>query len=641
MTGPEERAELLPLTSSGRYPELHIIHIDPLDIAAAALAKLKEAGHHGYISLPEPELSSLPTVVEGEPAVIHHDFTPRIQQIEPITEVSVPEEEQESLAADVIDLEEYRKRQKDVLRGKALLDHIKRAQNGDEKARERLWVDAQAMAGWLLQRRPSGILEHEDQFQVCLEVVPWVIKHFDFDKGAAYPAYLYGRMLGATIDAERKAIKSNGLSRTAYRNLTEALQSDNPNEQLHQLIKRGFEYAAQLVSKDHIITPGALSLDQLRESPTDGSKKVIVEPVAPESVEQQASHMFDVAEVVKYLAILSPNERYAVEQHLGLYGRQPRTMRDIGEDLGVTESRISQIFNNGLERMSRRVSKPEGHVTHARTKNRLRDATEDRMHETRSQIESHMRVRLIKLGDAMLANNEIASVVDKLDGWRHSVREGNSGLVHVLKRSDVTNEQFDLAAIHINRERCKIGFMDDAFVMISKDVRGVDLLNVIDIQQAVRANGFDNIPYDEEVRAQLSERELGILADLWKPYKLIAREQGLAVSTVRTHIHNMLARFNLRNCEELIIFGARKGLIGLGDVPEGRTDNVRGKPRQILIEHYPTSTYEEIAQAYNISVSTARTHIHEIFVATQAQTSHQIALMALRDGLIPLQEPEE
>ncbi len=642
MTGPEERAELLPLTSSERYPELRIIHIDPLDIAAAALAKLKNAGHHGYISPPESELSSLPTVVEGEPTVIHHDFTPRIQQIEPLHEMPEPEDEEEILVADVIDLEEYRRRQKDALRGKSLYDHIMRAQNGDEKALERLWVDAQALAGWIVQRHPSSVLEYEDQFQVCLEVVPGTINRFDFSRGTAYITYLSRRMWGATIDAERALYRSRGMTRGNYKALENAVKSDDTNGQLHQLVKDGFELAPYFVDEHNMISTRAMSIDQLRESPTDGSRKVIVEPVEPEGVEQQASHVFDVDEVVKHLAALSPNERYTIEQHLGLYGRPPRTMKEIGKDLGVTESRISQIFNKGLEKMSQRVAKPEGHVTPSRTKNRLRDATEGRMHETRSQIESRMRVRLIKLGDAMLANNEIASVVDKLDGWRHSVRESNSGQVHVLSRSDVDSEQFDLATIHINRERSKVGFMDDdTFVMISKDVRGADLLNAIDIQQAIRANGFDNIPYDEEVRAQLSERELGILADLWKPYKLIAREQGLAVSTVRTHAHNMIARFKLRNCEELIIFAARKGLISLRDVPEGRTDKLKGKPLQILKEHYPTSTYEEIAQAYNISVATARTHIHKIFVVTRAQTSQQVALMALRDGIIPLQEPED
>jgi DNA-directed RNA polymerase sigma subunit (sigma70/sigma32) len=54
------------------------------------------------------------------------------------------------------------------------------------------------------------------------------------------------------------------------------------------------------------------------------------------------------------LHVLTERQRMVVEQRLGLSGNQPRTLRAIGQDLGVTPERVRQIEAAAARKMRHR-----------------------------------------------------------------------------------------------------------------------------------------------------------------------------------------------------------------------------------------------------------------------------------------------
>lgn len=64
---------------------------------------------------------------------------------------------------------------------------------------------------------------------------------------------------------------------------------------------------------------------------------------------------------------------------------------------------------------------------------------------------------------------------------------------------------------------------------------------------------------------RVTEREKEILSSLCKGYSdsEIAKELGISVYTVKTHIHNLLQRFGLRDRTQLVLFALKEKISSL------------------------------------------------------------------------------
>ena len=48
---------------------------------------------------------------------------------------------------------------------------------------------------------------------------------------------------------------------------------------------------------------------------------------------------------------LTPRERRVIEERYGLGGRDPRTLREVGDELGLTPQRVAQIEQRALQKL--------------------------------------------------------------------------------------------------------------------------------------------------------------------------------------------------------------------------------------------------------------------------------------------------
>jgi RNA polymerase primary sigma factor len=77
--------------------------------------------------------------------------------------------------------------------------------------------------------------------------------------------------------------------------------------------------------------------------------------LADREAEEALDEVLVAADVERVLraadAVLSPRERRVLERRYGLGGREPRTLREVGEELGVTAQRVAQIEEQALRKL--------------------------------------------------------------------------------------------------------------------------------------------------------------------------------------------------------------------------------------------------------------------------------------------------
>jgi DNA-binding NarL/FixJ family response regulator len=139
-------------------------------------------------------------------------------------------------------------------------------------------------------------------------------------------------------------------------------------------------------------------------------------------------------------------------------------------------------------------------------------------------------------------------------------------------------------------------------------------------------------PPEEVFRKYLSPREVEVVALLYRANDDLARALGVAESTVRTHLSNLLHKLELRHSAELAILAAQEGVLDLDTIPLGRTDGL--PKRQLELLRNFSDSYEERAKAMQVGVSTVAAHSNSLFKRTGARHRRELALMGFKDGVI-------
>ncbi|WP_235111417.1 sigma-70 family RNA polymerase sigma factor [Acaryochloris sp. 'Moss Beach'] len=60
-------------------------------------------------------------------------------------------------------------------------------------------------------------------------------------------------------------------------------------------------------------------------------------------------------EVSGYLSLLDERQRFIVSQRYGLEDGEPKTMNEIGQQLGVSRERIRQIINKAMKKLEKKA----------------------------------------------------------------------------------------------------------------------------------------------------------------------------------------------------------------------------------------------------------------------------------------------
>jgi RNA polymerase sigma factor FliA len=229
---------------------------------------------------------------------------------------------------------------------------------GDERARERLVVAYSPLVKFIAGRMASGLpshVEESDLISYGLLGLIGAIERFDLEREIKFETFAVARIKGAIIDELRsldwvpRSVRSKARDVEKAHSELEAKHGRTPTdeEMAEQLELTVEEFNSALLD---IANSSVLALDDLWTfaDPEGGGGQISVldtiqDPAAvdPHS-EAEASALKD--RLADAIESLPERERLVI----ALYYYENLTLREIGEVLGVTESRVSQLHTKAV-----------------------------------------------------------------------------------------------------------------------------------------------------------------------------------------------------------------------------------------------------------------------------------------------------
>jgi RNA polymerase sigma factor for flagellar operon FliA len=236
-------------------------------------------------------------------------------------------------------------------------------QQGDARARERLVVAYSPLVKYVAGRMASGLpahVEEADLISYGLVGLISAIERFDIEREIKFETYAITRIKGAIIDELRsldwvpRSVRSRAREiEKANSKLEHRLQRAPSDEEMAtelEMTDEEFQEALVLISNSTIA-----ALDELWTVSDSSGDQVslldtITDPRAPDPATiMDATELKD--RVADAIARLPEREKLVI----ALYYYENLTLREIGEVLGVTESRISQLHTKAVLRLRSRL----------------------------------------------------------------------------------------------------------------------------------------------------------------------------------------------------------------------------------------------------------------------------------------------
>jgi len=236
--------------------------------------------------------------------------------------------------------------------------------SGDERARERLVVAYSPLVKYVAGRMASGLpahVEEADLISYGLVGLINAIERFELEREIKFETYAITRIKGAIIDELRSLdwvprsvrAKAREIER-ANAKLEHRLQRAPTDEEMSAEL--GVEVADFLASLLQISNSTIAALDELwTVGDASGDQVSLLDTLQDHGAPDPAAVM-DQTElkdrVADAIARLPEREKLVV----ALYYYENLTLREIGEVLGVTESRISQLHTKAVLRLRSRLT---------------------------------------------------------------------------------------------------------------------------------------------------------------------------------------------------------------------------------------------------------------------------------------------
>ncbi len=205
----------------------------------------------------------------------------------------------------------------------------------------------------LMNRLPPSV-QAEDLIQAGMIGLLEAAKHYDASQGASFETYAGIRVRGAMLDEIRR---SDWTPRSVHRKSREAAETLRSMEQATGRDAKGHEVAEQmgldLRAYHLILTESSAAHVFSFDQPDDHTGETIDLPQSDEATpgEQAEYQSFRtaLAESIKNL----PERESLV---MSLYYDEDLNLREIGDILGVSESRVCQIHGQALVRLKARLA---------------------------------------------------------------------------------------------------------------------------------------------------------------------------------------------------------------------------------------------------------------------------------------------
>ena len=218
--------------------------------------------------------------------------------------------------------------------------------------RNRLVLHYTSLVRYVAQKLRAGMpntVDHEDLVSYGMFGLMDAIEKFDLDKGVKFETYAIARIRGAIIDEIRsldwvpRSVRSKARDiEKARTELEGELGRPAEHAEVAQILGLSLEDYWQLASDAAVSQVGALN-----DNPSDDASHFEY-AAKPDPMASPEAH-FETAEIVELLgeAITGMDERS--KTILVLYYMQEMTLAEIGQILGVTESRVCQLQSKVLQ----------------------------------------------------------------------------------------------------------------------------------------------------------------------------------------------------------------------------------------------------------------------------------------------------
>ena len=235
---------------------------------------------------------------------------------------------------------------------------------GDEKARERLVVAYSPLVKYVAGRMGSGLpahVEEADLISYGLGGLISAIERFDLTREIKFETYAITRIRGAIIDELRtldwvpRSVRARARSfERANMKLEAKLQrAPSDDEMATELEITVEEFQEQL---NQISNSTIVALDELWSVSDASGDQVSLLDTLPDRGAPDPQVLVDESElrdrIADAIAALPEREKLVV----ALYYYENLTLREIGEVLGVTESRVSQLHTKAVLRLRSKLA---------------------------------------------------------------------------------------------------------------------------------------------------------------------------------------------------------------------------------------------------------------------------------------------
>jgi RNA polymerase sigma factor for flagellar operon FliA len=239
--------------------------------------------------------------------------------------------------------------------------------DGDEKARERLVVAYSPLVKFIAGRMASGLPAHVDEADLIsygLLGLIGAIERFDLEREIKFETFAVARIKGAIIDELRsldwvpRSVRARARDvERAHATLEGQLGRTPTDEEMSAKLDMSVEEFQDALLE--IANSSVLALDDLWTfADPEGSGQISVldtiqdpNAIDPE-IEAHTSELKD--RLADAIEALPERERLVI----ALYYYENLTLREIGEVLGVTESRVSQLHTKAVLALRSRFPRP-------------------------------------------------------------------------------------------------------------------------------------------------------------------------------------------------------------------------------------------------------------------------------------------
>jgi RNA polymerase sigma factor for flagellar operon FliA len=231
--------------------------------------------------------------------------------------------------------------------------------DGDAAARERLVVAYSPMVKFVAGRLGAGLPSHvEDADLISYGLMGLIgaIERFDLERGIKFETFAMTRIRGAIIDELRsldwvpRSVRSRAREIEAAQSALEHELQRAPSE-AELAAKLGIDEDELRSSLLEIANSSVYALDELWTiSDSSGDQVSLLDTISDPGAEdpQESLASSEVKDrLTEAVASLPEREQLVV----ALYYYESLTLREIGEVLGVTESRVSQLHTKAVMRL--------------------------------------------------------------------------------------------------------------------------------------------------------------------------------------------------------------------------------------------------------------------------------------------------